>query len=51
MIACDAASLRRIGPAAVELANAEGLDAHALSISIRLDGAEGDADGTGAERR
>ncbi|GBQ54667.1 histidinol dehydrogenase [Komagataeibacter swingsii] len=29
-------SLRRIGPAAVSLARAEGLDAHALSVSVRL---------------
>ena len=36
MVTCDAASLRRIGPAAVALAEAEGLDAHALSVSVRL---------------
>lgn len=36
MVSCDADSLARIGPAAVTLANAEGLDAHALSLSIRL---------------
>jgi histidinol dehydrogenase len=35
-IACDAASLARIGPAAVALANAEGLPAHAASIAVRL---------------
>ncbi len=34
--ACDAASLAKIGPAAVTLAEAEGLDAHALSLSLRL---------------
>ena len=33
---CDAVSLRAIGPAAVTLAKAEGLDAHARSIAIRL---------------
>jgi histidinol dehydrogenase len=33
---CSAASVREIGPAAVELARAEGLDAHALSIALRL---------------
>ena len=38
LVACDAASLARIGPAAVTLAEAEGLGAHALSIAIRLDG-------------
>ncbi len=32
----DAASLRRIGPAAIALAESEGLGAHALSVSIRL---------------
>ncbi len=33
---CDAESLRAIGPAAVTLAKAEGLDAHARSVAIRL---------------
>jgi histidinol dehydrogenase len=33
---CDAESLRAVGPAAVTLARAEGLDAHARSIAIRL---------------
>lgn len=37
LVTCDAASLARIGPAAVTLAEAEGLDAHALSVAIRLD--------------
>jgi histidinol dehydrogenase len=36
LLACDAQSLRAIGPAAMTLARAEGLDAHALSIAIRL---------------
>jgi histidinol dehydrogenase len=36
LIACDRASLAAIGPAAVTLAEAEGLDAHARSVSIRL---------------
>jgi histidinol dehydrogenase len=35
-IGCDAASLARIGPAAVALAHAEGLPAHAASIEVRL---------------
>ena len=35
-IACDQASLRAIGPAAVALAQAEGLPAHAASVAIRL---------------
>ncbi len=36
LLSCDAASLRAIGPAAISLAAAEGLDAHARSIAIRL---------------
>ncbi len=40
MIACDADSLRRLAPSAVALARAEGLDAHARSIAIRLNLAE-----------
>jgi len=37
LVGCDAESLSRIGPPAVTLATAEGLEAHALSVSIRLD--------------
>jgi len=36
ILGCDPASLRALGPAALALARAEGLDAHALSIAIRL---------------
>jgi histidinol dehydrogenase len=36
LVRCDADSLNAIGPAAAALARAEGLDAHALSIAIRL---------------
>ncbi|MGB3808631.1 MAG: histidinol dehydrogenase [Parvibaculum sp.] len=36
IVRCDAASLGRIGPAAVALATAEGLEAHGRSVSIRL---------------
>lgn len=36
LVACDAASLGQIGHAAVALAEAEGLQAHARSIDIRL---------------
>ncbi len=36
LIGCDADALGRIGPAAVRLAGAEGLDAHGLSVGIRL---------------
>jgi len=35
-VAADAASLARVGPAAVALAEAEGLHAHARSIAMRL---------------
>ncbi len=35
-LACDPASLAAIGPAAVALAEAEGLPAHAHSVSVRL---------------
>jgi histidinol dehydrogenase len=37
LIACSPEGLRRIGPAAMTLAHAEGLDAHALSLALRLD--------------
>ncbi|HZD24993.1 MAG TPA: histidinol dehydrogenase [Alphaproteobacteria bacterium] len=36
LVRCDAAALARIGPAAVTLADAEGLPAHARSVAIRL---------------
>lgn len=36
IVECDATSLQAIGPAAVTLAEAERLGAHALSISLRL---------------
>jgi histidinol dehydrogenase len=36
LIRCDATSLAQVGPAAVTLAKAEGLGAHALSVAIRL---------------
>jgi len=37
LVRCDEASLSALAPAAIRLAEAEGLDAHALSLSIRLD--------------
>ncbi|HMD62822.1 MAG TPA: histidinol dehydrogenase [Stellaceae bacterium] len=37
LVRCDAASLAALAPLAIRLAEAEGLDAHALSLSIRLD--------------
>jgi histidinol dehydrogenase len=37
LIACTPEGLAGIGPAAITLAQAEGLDAHALSVQIRLD--------------
>ena len=36
LVGCDPASLAAIGPAAIRLAEAEGLDAHALSLALRL---------------
>ncbi|HWK46161.1 MAG TPA: histidinol dehydrogenase [Stellaceae bacterium] len=41
-VGCDAASLAKIGPAAVTLAGAEGLGAHARSITIRTNGISDD---------
>ena len=38
-VEADAAALAAVGPAAVALARAEGLDAHALSVAARLTGA------------
>ncbi|WP_122519543.1 MULTISPECIES: histidinol dehydrogenase [Pannonibacter] len=41
ILKCDAQSLRALGPAAIALGEAEGLSAHARSVSIRLNlGAE-----------
>ena len=37
LVRCDAAGLAALAPAAIRLAEAEGLEAHALSLSIRLD--------------
>ncbi len=37
IIGCGPGALASVGPAAVTLARAEGLDAHALSVTIRLD--------------
>jgi histidinol dehydrogenase len=37
LVGCDAASLGALAPAAIRLAEAEGLDAHALSLSLRLE--------------
>jgi histidinol dehydrogenase len=36
IVGCDAASLDALAPAAIRLAEAEGLDAHALSLALRL---------------
>jgi histidinol dehydrogenase len=36
LVRCDARSLRRIGPAAITLAEAEGLTGHAESVRVRL---------------
>jgi len=43
-VACDAESLSRIGPAAVTLAQCEGLYAHATSVAIRLNTGRRDTD-------
>jgi histidinol dehydrogenase len=37
LVRCEAASLEALAPAAIRLASAEGLEAHALSLSVRLD--------------
>ena len=37
IVGCDAASLDALAPAAICLAEAEGLDAHALSLRLRVD--------------
>jgi histidinol dehydrogenase len=37
LLACDPAALGAIGPAAVTLARAEGLEAHARSVALRLE--------------
>ncbi len=36
LVGGDASALANVGPAAITLAKAEGLDAHALSVAIRL---------------
>ena len=36
IVGCDPASLAALGPPAIRLAEAEGLDAHALSLALRL---------------
>jgi histidinol dehydrogenase len=36
IVGCDAAALAALAPAAIRLAEAEGLDAHALSLALRL---------------
>ncbi len=42
LIGGNVESLAAVGPAAVTLAQAEGLDAHALSVAIRLNRRPGD---------
>ena len=37
LLKCDARSLRILGPAAVTLGEAEGLEAHARSVALRLE--------------
>ena len=38
LVGCDPTSLAALGPPAIRLAEAEGLDAHALSLALRLAG-------------
>ncbi|MBC8338891.1 MAG: histidinol dehydrogenase [Rhodospirillales bacterium] len=45
LIGCDADGLARVGPAAMTLATAEGLDAHGLSIAVRLNQPRGNPSG------
>ena len=40
LLGCDAKSLRALAPAAIALAEAEGLEAHALSLRLRLSARE-----------
>jgi histidinol dehydrogenase len=42
LVRCDATSLAALGPSAIRLARAEGLEAHALSLSVRLNRAGGE---------
>jgi histidinol dehydrogenase len=42
IVACEAEGLAALGPAAIALAESEGLDAHALSVAIRLNRRIGD---------
>jgi histidinol dehydrogenase len=44
LLRCDRQSLAAIGPAAMTLGRAEGLEAHARSVEMRL---AGGADGSG----
>ncbi|MDQ6704156.1 MAG: histidinol dehydrogenase, partial [Pseudomonadota bacterium] len=37
ILKCGAGSLARLGPAAIALGRAEGLDAHARSVALRID--------------
>ena len=45
IIGCDGDALAAIGPATITLAEAEGLGAHALSVSIRLNRPKPDQSG------
>ena len=42
LIACTPEGLKSLGPATITLARAESLEAHALSVAIRLDDSQGD---------
>ena len=45
LVRCDEKNFAELAPVAIRLAKAEGLDAHALSLSIRLDGRDAAASG------
>jgi histidinol dehydrogenase len=46
LVRCDPKNFAALAPVAISLAEAEGLDAHALSLSIRLGGQDAAAPGT-----
>jgi histidinol dehydrogenase len=46
----DASGLRRIGPTAVRIAEAEGLQAHAAAVTIRMAALDSAGDAAGADR-
>jgi histidinol dehydrogenase len=41
VVACPPAAFRQLAPAAIRLAEAEGLEAHARSLALRLKAGDG----------